>query len=71
MSNGNYANSAELREIALVVDDLQTLAQRLETRGGTVSIDIVELFDTNGDSLGFAVFEDGTYVFRAENPRDV
>lgn len=66
MTITNPATSSELRDIADILDDLNTLDEKLRVKKADVSLGVVSVFDSNGDILGHLVSQDGLYVFIAE-----
>lgn len=63
---GNPATSSELRDIALISDEISAIDERLRARHADVSFGDIPLFDVNGGLLGALVLTDGIYLFHAD-----
>lgn len=64
--SANPATSSELRDIALISDEIAAINDRLTTRRADVGFGDIPLFDSNGELLGALVLSDGLYLFHAE-----
>lgn len=59
----SYANSSEMREMAIVMDALNDLQSKLDTRESGISFGDVSIFDVNGDDIGKVSYRDGVHVY--------
>jgi len=64
----NYVTSSELRDIALIADNIQELDSRLRTGAAEVSLGDITLYDVNGDPLGYLHYDDSVWAFISGEP---
>lgn len=67
MTIENAPTAAELGDLALIASELDQISERLNTRKSQVSIGRIELFDSNGEELGWLDNPEGLYIYRGPN----